>query len=471
MIKNTGERNLKLSLNSYIGDRAFYKRVLAIALPMIIQNTVTNLVNLLDNLMVGSLGTEQMSGVAIVNQFIFVFNLAVFGAISGAGIFTAQFNGRGDVEGVRQTMRMKLIICAVIGVLGVGVLSVFGDYLITTFLHEGTEGDLALTLLSGEKYLSCIIIGLIPFAFSQVYASTLRETGETVVPMVASVVSIATNFVFNGLLIFGLLGFPELGVEGAAIATAISRFTELFILFAWTHRNKVKCPFAVGVFSNFRIPTALVKQILIKGTPILLNELFWSLSVTVSNQCYSLRGLDVVAAMNISFTLQNLLSVAYFALSSSIAIIVGNLLGAGKLEEAKETDRKLLGFAVFVGCCMTVIQLTLSGVFPLLYNTTDEVRHLSSYIMTCFALTMPAAALATSTYYTIRSGGRVFITMLFDSVYAWVIVMPVVFSLAYFTSLPFKYLLPIVLVVENLKLLPGLILVNKGIWVRQIKVE
>ena len=459
-----------MKLKKYIGDKAFYKRVMAIALPMIIQNMVTNLVNLLDNLMVGSLGTEQMSGVAIVNQFIFVFNLAVFGAVSGAGIFTAQFNGRGDVKGVRDTMRIKLILSAIIGVIGVSVIGLFGHGLINSFLHEGTNGDLALTLLSGERYLSFIIIGLIPFAISQVYASTLRETGETVVPMVASVVSIATNFVFNALLIFGLLGFPALGVMGAAIATALSRFAELAILVIWTHKNKEKCPFAVGLLKNFTIPAALVKQVAIKGTPVLLNEMFWSLSITMMNQCYSTRGLDVVAAMNISFTLQNLLSVAYFALSSSIAIIVGNLLGAGKLEEARDTDRKLLVFAVFMGFIMMVIQIILSPIFPLLYNTTDAVRELSGYIMVCFGCTMPAAALATSTYYTIRSGGRVFITMLFDSVYAWVIVMPVVASLAYFTDLPFIYLLPIVLVVENLKLLPGLILVNKGVWLRQLKV-
>ncbi len=463
--------SIKSTLKSYVGDRAFYKGVLAITIPMIIQNAVTNLVNLLDNLMVGSLGTEQMSGVAIVNQFIFVFNLAVFGAVSGAGIFTAQFNGRGDTEGVRHTLRMKMIMCLVIGIIGVGVITLGGNFLINSFLHDGTEGNLALTLEAGQKYLSVIVIGLIPFALSQVYASTLRETGETVVPMVASVASIATNFVFNALLIFGLFGLPALGVVGAAIATVLSRFVELIILVAWTHKNSVKCPFIVGVFKNFSVPSVLVKQILIKGTPILLNELFWSLSVTMSNQCYSTRGLDVVAAMNISFTLQNLLSVAYFALSSSIAIIVGNLLGAGKLEEAKQTDRKLLAFAVFMGGIMMCIQLGLSGVFPLLYNTTESVRELSSFVMRSFALTMPAAALATSTYYTIRSGGRVFITMLFDSVYAWVIVMPVVFCLSYFTSLPFYYLLPITLIVENLKLIPGLVLVHKGIWVRQIRVE
>ena len=460
-----------MKLKSYIGDKAFYKRTLAIAVPMIIQNTVTNLVNLLDNLMVGSLGTEQMSGVAIVNQFIFIFNLAIFGAISGAGIFTAQFNGRGDVDGVRHTMRIKLIICAVIGILGIGVFSLFGDFLINTFLHEGTEGNLALTLEAGRDYLAYILIGLIPFALSQVYASTLRETGQTVVPMVASVVSVATNFVFNGLLIFGLFGLPALGVVGAAIATSLSRFAEAAILIIWTHKNREKCPFAVGIFKNFRVPGTLVKQVAVKGIPILLNELFWSLSVTMRNQCYSTRGLDVVAGTNIAFTLQNLLSVAYFALSSAIAIMVGNLLGAGKLEEAKDTDRKLLAFSVFTGFVMMGAQIALAPVFPYLYNTTDAVRELATFIMICYGFSMPAAALATSTYYTIRSGGRVFITMLFDSVYAWVIVMPVAAVLAYFTDISFYYLLPIVLIVENIKLIPGLVLVNKGIWVRQLKVE
>lgn len=460
-----------MNFKSYIGDKAFYKRTLAVAVPMIIQNTVTNIVNLLDNLMVGSLGTEQMSGVAIVNQFIFIFILAIFGAISGAGIFTAQFNGRGDTDGVRNTMRIKLIICAIVGVLGVLVFSTCGDFLINSFLHEGTEGNLELTLEAGQNYLAYILIGLIPFALSQVYASTLRETGETVVPMAASLVSVFTNFVFNGILIFGLFGLPALGVVGAAIATSLSRFAEVATLLIWTHKNKIKCPFAVGIFSNFRIPAGLIKQVAAKGVPILLNELFWSLSVTMRNQCYSTRGLDVVAGTNIAFTLQNLLSVAYFALSSAIAIMVGNLLGAGKLEEAKDTDRKLLAFSVFTGVVMMGVQIGLSPVFPYLYNTTESVREISTFIMICYGLSMPAAALATSTYYTIRSGGRVFITMLFDSVYAWVIVMPAAAALAYFTDISFYYLLPIMLVVENLKLIPGLVLVNKGIWVRQLKVE
>lgn len=460
-----------MNLKRYIGDKAFYRRTLAVAVPMIIQNTITNLVNLLDNLMVGALGTEQMSGVAIVNQFIFVFNLAIFGAISGAGIFTAQFNGRGDTEGVKNTMRLKLLICAAVSIVGLFVFVDFGDSLINSFLTVGEEENILLTFQSGKSYLGYILIGLVPFALSQVYASTLRETGETVVPMIASSVSVATNFIFNSLLIFGLLGFPKLGVVGAAIATSLSRFAELAILIIWTHKNKVKCPFAVGLFKHFAIPASLMKQVAIKGAPILANELFWSLSVTLRNQCYSIKGADVIPAINIAFTLQNLLSVAYFALSSAIAIMVGNLLGAGRLEEAKDTDRKLLVFAVFTGFAMMMVQLVAAPFFPYLYETTDSVRELASFVMITYGFSMPAAALATSTYYTIRSGGRVFITMLFDSVYAWVIVMPVVYVLAYFTDISFQLLLPIMLIVENIKLIPGLILVNRGIWVRQLKVE
>lgn len=232
--------NFKKVLKSFIGDRAFYKGVLAITVPMIIQNTVTNLVNLLDNLMVSWVGTEQMSGVSIVNQFIFVFNLAVFGAISGAGIFTAQFNGRGDTDGVRNTMRIKLVLCVIIGIIGVCVLGFFEDGLINNFLHEGTGEqalDLELVFSSAKEYAAYILIGLIPFALSQAYASTLRETGQTVVPMIASTVSIVTNLTLNGVLIFGLFGFPVMGVAGAAVATAISRFIELAILVIWAHKN------------------------------------------------------------------------------------------------------------------------------------------------------------------------------------------------------------------------------------------
>ncbi len=451
-----------------IGDRAFYKKTLLIAVPIIIQNAVTNLVNLLDNLMVGTLGTEAMSGVAIVNQFIFVFNLAVFGVLSAAGIFAAQYCGNGDTDGIRYAMRAKLILCSVVGALGIAVFLLFGENLVSGFLHEGTEGDLALTLGYAKEYIVFLVIGLLPHAIAQAYASTLRETGETFVPMISSIVSVVTNFLLNGLLIFGLLGFPALGVVGAAIATSVSRFAELLVLVLWTHTHEGKCPYAVGVYKSFYIPLSFIRKIALKGVPILFNEILWALSGTMRNQCYSTRGLDVVAALNIAMTLYNLLSVAYMSLSNSVAIIIGNLLGAGKFDEARDTDKKLLFFSFASGVIMMLLQMLLAPIFPYLYNTSDGVRDMATFILVAYAISMPASALAMSTYYTIRSGGRVFITMMFDSGYAWIVMMPAVAILSHFTTISIYWLIPIILVVENLKLFAGLVLVKRGIWVRRL---
>ena len=175
--------------------------------PILIQNVITNFVSLLDNVMVGQVGTEPMSGVAIVNQLLFVFNLCIFGGLAGAGIFTAQFYGKGDEEGVRHTMRIKLCFARWRCWFGCGCCCSFGEALISLFLHEGKEGlDLAATLRYGKSYLAVMLLQIPPFALTQVYASTLRETGETLLPMKAGIAAVLVNLVFNYILIFGKLG-------------------------------------------------------------------------------------------------------------------------------------------------------------------------------------------------------------------------------------------------------------------------
>lgn len=434
-----------------------------------IQQGVTNLVNLLDNIMVGALGTESMTGVSIVNQFVFVFNLLVFGAISAAGIFTAQYHGLGDVAGVRHTFRFKLLVNVAAGVAGTAVMLLFSRELISLFLMGGgTEGDPALTMEEGLRYLAVMAVGLLPYAVSQVYASTLRETGETVFPMIAAVVAVVTNFVLNAVLIFGLLGAPAMGVAGAALATVISRFAELFVLLFRTHIKKDKHPFIKGAYRSLRVPRALFARIAVKGLPLMANEFFWAIAITMRNQCYSTRGLEVVAAQNISSTIFNLFSVIYMALGSAIAIVVGNLLGAGELEEAKDTDRKMMAFSVFCAVGMGALLAALSPLFPLLYNTEDAVRELATEMILIMAATMPFCAFAHSAYFTLRSGGQVMITLLFDSVYLWAAVIPVTAALAYLSPLPIVPLFTVGQGVESLKCIFGAILLRRGTWIRQL---
>ena len=287
----------------YIGNAAFYKMALAVAIPIMIQNGITNFVSLLDNIMVGRVGTEQMTGVAIVNQLIFVFNLAIFGAVSGAGIFGAQYYGKGDWDGVRQTFRFKLLVCTALTVLGAGIFLLFGEDLILLYLKgDGSPEQIAASLGYAKEYLLIMLIGFIPFTLSQCYSGTLRETGQTVVPMVAGVVSVVVNLCFNTLLIFGYLGFPRLGASGAAIATVIARFVEAGVVMFWAHRNPERVPYLRGVYRSFHIPAALARAIARKSIPLLLNETLWAAGMALLAQCYSVRGYDVVSAYNICST-------------------------------------------------------------------------------------------------------------------------------------------------------------------------
>jgi putative MATE family efflux protein len=464
--------NIDKLKKKFIGSKEFYKAVLAITIPMIIQNGISNFVNLLDNIMVGSLGTEQMSGVAIVNQFTFIFTLLVFGAVSGAGIFTAQFHGKGDKESVRNTFRAKLLINLIVSIVGVSIFLIFQDTFIGMFLHESESGsDLELTMASGKEYLKWIVIGLVPFAFGQAYASTLRETGNTVIPMAASISAVVTNLILNALLIYGLLGLPALGVAGAAIATTISRFVELTILAVYAHTHTDECYFVKGAFKNFYIPKELMANIATKGLPIMANEFLWSLSITIRNQCYATRGLDVVAAVNIAFTIINLMNVVFLSLGSSIAIIVGNQLGAGKIEEAKDSAYKMIAFSMFGASCMGILQIAISPFFPMLYETSDNVRELATFVIIASACAAPFNAFAHSCYFTLRSGGKAAATFIFDSGYAWVMVVPAVFLISRLTEISFPAIFIIMLLIEALKCIMGVIMVKNGNWARQLVVD
>ena len=458
-----------MNLKRFFGDRNFYKMVLTVALPIMVQNGITNFVNMLDNVMVGRLETEAMSGVTIVNQFVFVFNLLIFGAISSAGIFTAQFHGLGDTVGKRNTFRFKLIIVSVAAALCIALFLACDDTLVSLFLHESEQqGDLELTLKYGKEYLAVIVWGFIPFALSQSYGSTLRETGKPIIPMIASIAAVVVNLFFNYILIFGHFGAPALGVVGAAIATVLSRFVELAVIAGWTHSHKKEADFIVGAYKSLHIPKTLVGSIVVRGLPLMANECLWAMGVTFTNQCYSLRGIGVVAALNISTTISNVFNVVYMALGVAISIVVGNLLGAGKLEEAKDTDRKMITFSVVCSLCVGLLLVAISPIFPKMYNTTEEARQIASYMIMISSMIMPAHAFANAAYFTLRSGGQVFVTMLFDSVFMWVIVIPTAAVLGYFTGLNIYWLYLICQSLEIIKAMFGAVLVKRGTWVKQL---
>lgn len=457
-------------LKKYVGDKAFYRRVMAVVLPIMIQSAISSFVSLLDNIMVGQVGTTPMSGVSIVNQLLFVFNLCVFGAASGAGIFTAQFYGSRDDEGIRHTFRFKIISCLALAVVGSAIFLLAGDGLIGLYLTgEGDPAVAQAALKYGREYLRIMLIGLLPFALSNAYSSTLRETDETVVPMVAGIVAVFVNLVLNYILIFGKFGAPALGVAGAAWATVISRFAELAVVAGWTHANSSKKPYVRGLYRSMHIPGMLLKGICAKGLPLLINEFLWASGMAVMNQCYSTCGLDVVPAQNISSTIYNLAGVGYFSMGSAVGIIMGQMLGAGhSKDEVQSTNRKLIASSCFVGALFGGCMAAISGIFPGLYNTTDDVRTLATQFILIASFMMVFNAYTHAAYFTLRSGGQTFVTFLFDSCFVWVLCVPLAFCLTRFTSLG---IIPIYMICQStdfVKCAIGAWLLKKGVWIRNL---
>lgn len=450
-------------------DRELYKKLMLLAIPMMIQNGITNAVGLVDNVMVGSLGTEAITAVSITVQLIFVFNIAVFGGLSGPGIYGAQYFGKGDIEGVRKVFRMKLWICAFCIITGVIVFTTKGSSLIGLYLKGTASGiDAELTRELGLQYLGIMLFGLIPFATTQVYAGSLRETGESMKPMIAGVCSVVTDIVGNYLLIFGHFGFPCMGVRGAALATVISRFIEMTVLIIWSHKDAEKHVFLRGIFSTMKVELSLAADMIKRGIPIFANEFMWSAGMAALTQCYSIRGIAVVAGMNISNALCNLLNVVFIAGGNAVGIIIGQTLGASKFEKAQKDCFKLMNFEGITCIGLAAILIAISGIFPNVYDTSAEVRNYGRLFIIITALFFPVQGYLNALYFTLRSGGRTFITFLFDGTYTWVVAVSLAYVLCYHTSISIFAAYAIVQAADMIKIVIGYVLVKKGIWLSNL---
>lgn len=455
-------------MKKYFGTRFFYKAVIALLLPMLLQNTVSSFVNLLDNLMVGRTGTESMTGVSIVNQVMFIYNLCIFGGTSGAGIYAAQFYGKGDHDGVRQCLRFNILVVTLFSVLAVGIFSFYGTQLIQLFLTDDGQADLTETLYQAQGYLKIILIGIAPFAVTNAYAGILRSCGAPDIPMKAGILALIANLLGNYVLIFGHLGCPAMGVRGAAVATVISRYLEAGMLLLVCRKRSDKLSYAQKLLRGFRIQRPLFRSILISGVPLLINELFWSLGETTLVHSYSLRGLTAVAAFHIADVVMMTCGTISQNLGNCVGIILGNDLGAGDFDRAKDNCPKLMMLSFLTSLITIALMLLIAPLVPKLYNTSDIVKESATRLIYICALFQPAASLANAAYFAIRSGGKTYVTVLFDSVFTWVVVVPVCTLLIHYTSLSVLKIYFWVNCTTILKTAFGLILLKKGVWIQNL---
>lgn len=448
-------------MRKFIGDKKFYRLLFAIVMPIVLQQFITQFVSLLDNLMVGQVGSSEMTGVSLANQILFVFNLGIFGSLSGASIFATQYFGAKDKKGYQETFRFKWLMGLVIFAITTIIVIIFNKQLINFFINsqEGEFSNPGIVLESGRTYLLIMLVGNLPFIIKEIYATSLREMKETFIPMLSGIIAIVVNLFLNYLLIFGKWGFPKLGTSGAAIATVVSRFVEMIFVIVYVKIKNKQFDYLNGVYQKI-LSFQSFKKFLPKTLLLLSNEVLWALSLTLILSCYALRGLDYVASFNICNTVTNV----FLTVGTSL----GNKLGAKDISDAKASSYRILAFSIIVTIVFSFIMVGSSFILPNIYETSENIKEVARNLIIIGAIFLPVHAFNTCCYFVLRAGGRIVLTILFDSVFVLIVRLPLAFILSKYTTMSIYIVYAIVDGIDFIKTFVGYILIDKGIWLKAI---
>lgn len=442
-------------------DKDLMKQCLTIAIPLMLQQLIVASVNLIDNLMVGELGDVAVSAVSSANRYYSIAQMAINAIVVSSIIFLSQYNGADDREHMRQSFRFS-IISSYLFVFIFFFFALFKSDFIIKFIINDKD-----IIQSGSDYLKIACFSYLPLGISFPISNAMRSTGDTKRPLFVSMISVVLNIIFDYCLIFGHLGFEPLGVKGAAIATIIVRFIEMFIYLLCIKKGEYH--FKTRINDLFRIEKDLIAKIIVKAIPLLINELLWSIGMTTTIKFYSYRGAVVNTAYSISATVADLFFILFAGMASATTVIVGTKLGANKIEEAKDSAYKLLCFSVYLSLIVAVLMSSFTLVVPYLYSkVSKESLDLANQFLIVMSIFFILYMFNTQTYFILRTGGDTRNTMFMDSGFMWAFNIPLVYILAYHTNIPVLYVYAIGQSTDILKSIIAYRMIRKEKWARNL---
>ena len=439
-------------------EKKYLRSLMVIALPLIIQQVITYSVNLLDTMMIGSFGDVTLSAVNLVNQFYLLFSMVIFGTISGGNVLNAQFWGKKDVKSIHHVMGIQFMFTFI-----VGICFLLLSLLLPREILRIYSKDEAV-IESGIVYLRIISAVFLLFPTGQIYSGALRCTGNARTPMLISGLTLLLNALLNYLLIFGKLGFPELGLIGAAVATVIARAFEAFLYIFITYTRKL--PTAAVPREMFRFSGSLIVMVLKNAAPVIINETLWGLGTNAYATVYAGISTASIAAYSAINPVDNIAQALFIGVGDACAVLTGNLLGANKLETAKRYAKYTLFLsfcaAVLTGLLLFALREPIIG----LYNLSDEARGFAVKLLAVAAAILWAR---TSNYTLIigilRPGGQAVFCLIMETLVMWVIGVPVARLLAFHFGLPVYWAYFGIVSEEIVKLIIFFIRYKSGKWV------
>lgn len=452
----------RVMLASLLGDRKFYSVMLKVALPIAAQSLVFNLLNAVDVLLIGQLGETSVAAVALSNQWTFLLNLFLFGTGSGTAIFTAQFWGRDDVPNLRRAFAI-----------GLGV-ALAGSLVSTAVALRAPEAVLRIytsdpeVIALGAPYLRLVAFSYVFTACSTLFGIILRTTRHVRLPVTVSVIAFTLKTILGYSLIFGRMGLPEMGIAGAAVATAIARCLECIFLLVLTYHMELPPALRAGDLRG--INRVFVGTVVATTMPVILNEVIWAIGTSAYAGIYARIGTDSVAAVNIASTIEGVALVPMFGMGNACAIILGNAIGAGDSAVARDYARKFLALAITIGLAVGILVFAAAPFIFGSYNISPEAARYARGVITVLstALWLKAANLIIVVG-ILRSGGDTRFSLAVDTGPMWLLGIPLALLGSFVLHWPVYYVIVLVLLGDELsKFVIGMWRVRSGRWLRNV---
>ena len=407
-------------------NKIFYKTLITLCIPIIIQNLLSSLINMVDTIMVGGLGEISVAAIGIGNQYFFLYNMALSGIIGGAGLFIAQFFGKNDKENIRKITALSAISALILGII-FSIIAIFNPkFIIHFFSFDESVVKVAV------KYFSIVGFCYPIIAISNVFSMGSRSIRNPNLGMVCSSISLGLNIILNYIFIFGKLGMPALGASGAALATVISRIVELILLISYVYfiKNDYELRFT---FKDIRlINTDLVKIYASKTLPTFLNDTLWAFGTVLYAVAYSKAGTSAIAASQIASSTGNFFIMTAVCVAIGSSIMIGNELGANNIKKAIEHSKK---FSILVTVVGAIFGALLIVSIPLLLKVFSVTAGLAPDIKKIFWIMGILMALKTFNTFIIigvlRSGGDTKYALFLEMGCMWFVSIPLTFLAAY----------------------------------------
>lgn len=445
-------------------DKDFYSKMLKLSLPVMAQNLIVSLLNMVDTIMVGNLGETEIAAVGTANQYFFFFHMFLIGLSAGCSVFIAQYWGKGDLKNIKRILGIGLISAITISLLFMFIGFINPELVIALFTNEKAVIEL------GSGYLKIVLFSYVFTGITFVYSFSLRSIGNATLPMFISGVALVFNVFFNYVFIFGNFGAPALGVEGAALATLISRVLETAVLLACIYGEKGILAASLKEMLDITYP--YVKNAYRTIAPVIFNDLCWGLASLVYVAVYGRMGTQALAVIQICNTVSNLFMVVTFGLSNAAAVMIGNSIGSGEEGLSKVYAQRFSLIGVVVGIGLGMMLAVASPFILQMFNVSSTVRSSSQIILYMISLIFFIRVLAIMLIVGIlRGGGDARQAFLIEGFTMWFIGVPLTLVGAFVFHFPVHVVYALALMEEVVKCFLSLKRLKSGKWINNLTEE